>query len=89
VHTPLSTEPAPVVSTVAVSNDLDGGEVLNSASVCYTAVALPVASVEHCGVSRRQPSPPVLGRDLVVAAQVLASDVRRVDRMSQLVSCST
>jgi hypothetical protein len=75
-HTPPSTGPAPVVSTVAVSNDMDDREALNSASACYAEVVLPVAIVEHCAVSRPLLSLPVPRRDLCVAAQALAPDVR-------------
>jgi len=87
-HTPPSTRPAPVASTVAVSNDMDDREALNSASACYAAAVIPVASVEHCVVSHPPLSQLVSRRDPVVPTQVLASDVQRVDQMSQLVSCS-
>jgi hypothetical protein len=87
-HMPPSTGLAPVASTVAVSNDIDDRAVLNSASACYTVAVFPVASVEHCVVSRQSLSQLVPGRALVLPAQVLASDVRRAARMSQLVSCS-
>ena len=87
-HMPPSTEPAPVASTVAVSNDIDDREVLNSASACYTVAVFPVAIVEHCVVSRLPLSQLVPERAPVLPAPVLASDVRRAARMSQLVSCS-
>jgi hypothetical protein len=87
-HTPPSTGTAPVVSTVAVSNDMDDKEALNSASAYYAAAVFPLAIVEHCVVSRPLLSLPVSRRDLAVATQALASDVRQADRMSQLVSCS-
>jgi len=87
-HTLPSTRPAPVASIVAVSNDMDDRPALNSASACCAVAVCPVASVEHCGVSRPSRSQLVLGRDPVLSAQALASDVRQADRMSQLVSCS-
>ena len=87
-HWPPSTGLAPVASTVAVSNDMDDREALNSASACYAVAVFPVASVEHCGVSRPPLVQLVPGRALVLPVQVLASDVRRAARMSQLVSCS-
>jgi hypothetical protein len=87
-HAPPSTGPAPVVSIVAVSNDMDDREALNSASACYAVAVFPVAIVEHCVVSRPLLSLPVPRRDLVVATQAIAPDVRRAERMSQLVSCS-
>jgi hypothetical protein len=75
-HTPPSTGLAPVVSTVAVSNDMDDREALNSAFACYAEAVFPVASVEHCAGSRPLLSPPVPRRDLCVATQALAPDVR-------------
>ena len=55
---------APSAATVAVSNDMDGGEALNSASAWYTVAVFPVASVEHCGLSRPPRLPLVPGRAL-------------------------
>ena len=87
-HWPPATGLAPVAATVAVSTDMDDRVGLNSASACYAVAVFPVASVEHCGVSRPPLVQLVPGRALVLPAQVLASDVRRAAWMSQLVSCS-
>jgi hypothetical protein len=87
-HWPPATGLAPVAATVAVSNDRDDREDLNSASACDAVAVFPVASVEHCGVSRPPLVQLVPGRALVLPAQVLVSDVRRAAWMSQLVSCS-
>ena len=87
-HWPLSTELAPVASTVAASNDIADGAGVNPVSACPPVAVFPVAIVEYCEVSR----PPLLqlGPECVPVSpeQVLASDVRRVVQMSQLVSCS-
>jgi len=87
-HRPPSTGLAPIAATVAVSADMDDREGLDSASVGYAVAVFPVASAEHCGVSRPPRMQLVPGRALVLSAQVLAADVRQAAWMSQLVSCS-